>query len=116
MSLIDAMMENFTIINAVKVSDGESGFITEWQDGPTIRAVLTHDTTLQARVAEKEGVTSTYTLSTSRSVVLGFHDVLRRASDGATFRVTSNGEDKQSPAAGTLDLCQVSAEKWSLTT
>ena len=43
------------------------------------------------------------------------HDVFKRLSDGAIFRVTSNGSDKQAPTVGTLDMCQVTAEKWELT-
>ena len=70
---------------------------------------------MQSRIAEKEGVTSVYTVTTRRATPLSFHDVFKRLSDGTIFRATSNGEDKQSPAVGTLDMCQVTAERWELT-
>ena len=60
-------------------------------------------------------LTSTYTVTTRRSTVLEFHDVFKRLSDGTIFRATSNGADKQSPKTGTLDMCQVTAERWELT-
>ena len=69
---------------------------------------------MQSRIAEKEGVTSVYTVTTRRSTPLSFHDVFKRLSDGAIFRSTSDGAEKQSPSVGSLDMCQVTAEKWEL--
>ncbi len=116
MSLVDAMMEPCVILNKVKVPDGEGGSMNTWEDGPEIQAAITQDTTMQARIAEKEGVTSTYTVTTSRSVQLDFHDVIRRLRDGQIFRITSEPGDKQSPIVSNLDIAQATAEKWELTT
>ena len=54
------------------------------------------------------------TITTRKATPLSFHDVFRRESDGTIFRATSNGNDKQSPNVGTLDMCQVTAERWEL--
>lgn len=116
MSLIDSMMEPCVIVNKVKVPDGEGGSITEWVDGPMIEATITLDTTMQARVAEKQGVTSVYTVTTKRNVTLEYHDVIKRLRDKKIFRVTSDGDDKKSPKVAGLDMSQVTAEKWELTT
>lgn len=116
MSLLDSMMEDFTIVNKSKVPDGESGFVTVWTDGAVIKAALVLDSTMEAKVAEKSGVTSVYTVTTRRDVKLEYHDVIRRNSDGKVFRITSDPGDKVSPKVSGLDIAQVSAEKWSLTT
>lgn len=114
MSLLESMMEPFVILNKSKISDGEGGFILTWEDGPEILAIATQDTTMQARIAEKEGVTSIYTITTNKSVLLEFHDVLKRKKDGRIFRITSDSSDKVSPSMSSLDIAQATAERWEL--
>lgn len=115
MSLIDLMMDSCVIMNRSKVSDGEGGFITEWTEGADVLCAIVNDTSMSARVAEKDGVTSTYTITTRKNVVLEYHDVIKRKKDGKIFRITSDINDKISPSASSLDMAQVSAERWELT-
>lgn len=114
MSLIDAFKEPCVVMNKAKVSDGEGGFTTTWQEGAKFDAAIVRDTSLEARVAEKDGLTSTYTVTTSANASLEFHDVFKRKSDGQVFRVTSNGDDKRTPPVASFEFEQVSAEEWSL--
>lgn len=116
MSLIDDFMCDCVFMNKAKLPDGEGGFVTEWTEGAEIKIAIVHDTTMQARIAEKEGVTSLYTLTTFKENKLEFHDVIKRLSDNKIFRVTSNSEDVESPPTSTLDMAQVTAERWELTT
>lgn len=114
MSLLDNFMTECCFVNAIKQSDGEGGFITEYTDGAGFNAAIVLDKSMQARIAEKEGVTSLYTITVSRSVPLDFHDIVKRKKDGATFRITSDGNDAKSPDYGTLDMRQATAERWEL--
>ena len=114
MSLIDAYKEQCTLMEKVRVPDGEGGWDTRWIPGATFEAAITHDSTIGARVAESEGMQSTYTVTTDRGTTLDFHDVFRRDRDGQTFRVTSDGTDKRTPTPASLNLSQVSAERWEL--
>lgn len=98
-----------------RTPDGEGGWIVDWVPGPTFRAAIVTDTTLQARLAEKEGMASKYTVTTDRSLPLDFHDVFRRVSDGKVFRVTSDSSDKETPGRATFQFHQVTAEEWQLT-
>lgn len=116
MSLINSMMEKFSIMNKEKTSDGEGGFVTQYFEGAEIDAVAVLDSTMQARIAEKQGVTSIYTITTNKAVILEYHDVLKRVSDGKIFRITSNGIDKKSPDVSSLNIRQVTAEAWELPT
>lgn len=116
MNLMESMMETFTILDRVSSSDGEGGMVTSWQDGAIIRAVATLDNSMQGRLAEAQGVTSIYTVTTARAVILGFHDVIRRESDGQIFRITSNAKDRKTPKVAGIDMAQCSAEAWTLPT
>lgn len=115
MTLIESMMDDCIIMNKQKNPDGEGGIITEWTEGAHIKAAIVNDTSMAARVAEHDGVTATYTVTTTKENVLEFHDVIKRTRDGEIFRITGNASDKTSPAASTLNMAQVSAEKWELT-
>lgn len=115
MSLIDDFMDKCIILNKVTTADGYGGYITTWTEGAEFDAAITFDTSMQARTADKAGVTSLYTVTTSRVLTLEYHDVFRRVRDGKVFRVTSDGDDKFTPASATLDMRQVTAEEWSVT-
>lgn len=112
--LMNDYVEDCTLLERSRVSDGEGGWLNRWVDGMTFQAAITHDSTLQARVAESEGMTATYTVTTEKSMPLDFHDVFRRESDGQIFRVLSDGTDKVTPKSATFQVSQVSAEEWVL--
>ena len=81
MSLIEEGMTACAIMNKVRTPDGEGGFITEWTVGAEFQAAITFDSSLQAKVAEKQGVKSLYTVTTAKNAKLDFHDVIKRLSD-----------------------------------
>lgn len=114
MSLLDEAFEDYVILNKIKTDDGYGGTETVWQDGATIKGAMVFNTSMQARVAGSQGVTSVYTLTTRKNLTLEYHDVLRRVRDGKIFRVTSDGDDSYTPASATLDMRQVTCEEWKL--
>lgn len=114
MSLLDEAMEDFTMIDKTTVPDGYGGTTTVWKDGAPIQAAAVMDDSMQARIAEKQGVTALYTIITKKNINLQYHDVLRRESDGKIFRITSDGDDKKTPKSAGLNMRNVSAEEWVL--
>lgn len=114
MSLLDEAMETCTILNKVTTADGYGGYITNWQEGAEIKAAIVVDNSIEARTAEKQGVTSLYTITTKKNLNLQYHDVIRRNRDSKIFRITSDGDDKHTPASAGLNMRQVTAEEWSL--
>lgn len=114
MSLLSEQMEQCTIIDKTTSADGYGGVITQWVDGASFNAATVFDTSMQARAAEKQGVTAMYTVTTEKNINLQYHDVFRRERDGKIFRVTSDGDDKKTPASAALNMRQVTAEEWSL--
>lgn len=115
MSLIDSMMEDCVMIDKRTVPDGLGGFKPAWVDGAEFQAAIVKDSTLAARVAEKQGVTEIYTITVNRGLALQYHDVFRRVDDGAVFRVTSNIQDSETPDVASFQIGQVTAERWELT-
>lgn len=116
MSLLSEQMEKCTILNKSIIDDGYGGYKIIWSDGAEFDAAIVFDSSITARAAEKTGVTSLYTVTTKRNLIMQFHDVFRRERDKKIFRVTSDGDDKFTPSSATLDMRQVTAEEWSLPT
>lgn len=114
MSLIDDCKTPCRRMEKVRTPDGEGGSTTVWSEGAEFSAAVTFDQSLQARVAEKEGVTSLYAVTTGRNANLEYHDVFKRLSDNKIFRVTSDGDDNLTPGTASFSFSQVTAEEWSL--
>lgn len=114
MSLLDEAMEKCIYLDKTTAPDGYGGTAISWQEGAEFYAAIVFDTSMEARVADKQGVTSLYTITTRKNLTLEYHDVFRRVRDGKIFRVTSDGDDKHTPASANLDMRQVTAEEWSL--
>lgn len=112
MSLLESAFEPFVIVEKRMASDGQGGTYVEYIDGITIDAAAVLDNSMEARTAQVQGVTSLYTITTRKNVNLQYHDAIRRVSDGKTFRITSDGDDKKTPPSATLNMRQVSAEEW----
>lgn len=116
MSLYEDWYEPCVIMEKKRVPDGAGGFYPTWTEGVEFQAAITPNTSNQAVVAERQGMTKIFSVITEKSAILDFHDVFRRKSDGKTFRVTSDGKDVQTPKRATFQFSQVTAEEWELTT
>lgn len=115
MSLLDNAFETFNFIDKLRRPDGEGGYVTTYSEGAEFKANARLDTSMQAKIAENQGVTSLYTITTRKSIVLEYHDIIKRKKDGKVFRITSDGEDNKTPDSASLDMRQVAAEEWRLT-
>lgn len=113
--LVDNFKVPCVLMEKTRQPDGEGGWVVAWTEGAEFEAAIVRDSSLEARVAEREGVTNVYTVTTDTDAHLEFHDVFKRVSDGQVFRVTSNGDDMRTPDIATFDFEQVSAEEWELT-
>lgn len=114
MSLLSEAMEECTMLDKITSSDGYGGTKQTYVSGATFYAAIVFDTSIEARIADKQGVTSRYTVTTPRGITLEYHDVFRRNKDGKVFRVTSDGDDKYTPKSATLDMRQVTAEEYTI--
>ena len=115
MSLIDCMMVPCVFMEKKQTPDGSGGYTPEWTEGEPLKAAIIRDTSTEARIAEAAGTVDVYTVTVPRSVHLRYHAVIKRLSDGKTFRITSDNAEKQTPVCTALDIAQSSAEAWRLT-
>ena len=113
--LIECMMVPCVIMKKQQTPDGSGGCVPTWTDGERIKAAIIRDNSTEARIAEAAGTVETYTVTVSRSVHLEYHAVIKRLSDGKTFRITSDNAEKQTPFCTALDIAQSTAEAWRLT-
>lgn len=111
MSLLSSEMNECVLMDRTSHPDGYGGVVFEWVDGAEFLAAIVFDTSMQARTAEQQGVTSLYTVTTSKRINLQYHYIFRRIKDGKLFRVTSDGDDKHTPLSASLDMRQVTAEE-----
>lgn len=111
MSLLEDAFEKAYIMDKTTEPDGYGGVITTWTEGAEIKAAFSLDTSLQAKIAQEQGVKDLYSITTRKNVILRYHDWIKRARDGALFRATSNGDDNVTPKSAGLNMRVVSAEK-----
>lgn len=114
MSLVDNAMEKSYIMDKTTRPDGYGGVKTTYQEGAEVLIAYSFDTSTAARIAQQEGVENRFTLTTRRSVLLRFPDVVKRARDGKIFLITSDGDDNATPATSSMDLRQVEAKEWEI--
>lgn len=114
MSLIDKFVTACELLQAVQNPDGQGGSVTEWKNVQNFGAAFVKDQKRQTSTAEKATSAETYTVTVPSRIGLKFHDVIRRAADGYTFRVTSNSADSSPPRCASFRFEQVSAERWEL--
>jgi hypothetical protein len=99
LSLLDDFSHSCCIMNKATKSDGEGGYTVEWSDGAEFANYVALDSSLEARQAEAQGVTSVYTGIVRKDVPIEYGSVYKDVSTGAYFRVTSRPEEKQAPAS-----------------
>ena len=114
MSLLSEQMEKCVIVDKTTVPDGYGGVKTNWVDGAEIQAAVSFDTSMESRIGDAQGVTSRYTIVTQKSVVLRYHDVIKRLRDNKVFRITSDGDDKFTPNSASLNMRVTTAEEWEI--
>ena len=114
MSLLEDVMVKCKMIDQISMPDGQGGTVPVWVDGAEFPAAIAFTSSVQARMAEKLGVTALYTVTTKKNVNLQYRQVFRRLTDGKIFRVTSDGDDLHTPDVAALDMRNVTAEEYTL--
>lgn len=114
MSLLDDFARPCVLLEKTRKPDGEGGYTVEWTDGAEFMNYQALDTSMEARRAEKEGVTSLYSALVDKAVPIEYNDYFRDETTGDTYRVTSEPSDKGSPKSASFSLKYFTAEKRAL--
>jgi hypothetical protein len=116
MSLLDDFARPCVLLEKTRQPDGEGGYTVEWTDGAGFQNYQALDTTMEARIAEKQGVTSVYSALVDKAVPIEYNDYFRDTSTGQTYRVTSNPSEKEAPKSATFSLKFFTSERKELPT
>ena len=113
-ALFDRMKTPCAMMQKTSASDGEGGRTTSWTEGTSFDAAIHRESSLNARIAEREGMTDIYIVTVEKGFDMPFHSVFKRLSDGKVFRTTATTEDRKTPDLATFSFARVAAEEWEL--
>ena len=105
MSLLDDFARTCILLEKKRVPDGAGGYIVEWTEGAEFTNYQALDTSMEARRAEKEGVTSLYSALVDKAVPIEYNDVFKDTETGQTYR-----GDLQSRRKGRAPFLHTAAE------
>lgn len=111
MSLLENYSREYVFLDKERKPDGEGGYHTTWKETVPFIGTLSVDTTMQARIAESQGLTSVYTLYTAKNIKFNYHDIFKDIESGEYYRVTSESGLKETPDDSELNLSSVTVEK-----
>lgn len=114
MSLLDEFARPCVLLEKSHITDGESGYITIWKDGVEFINHQALDTSMEARIAEQQGLTSVYSALVDKAVPIEYGDVFRDTETGDTYRVTSDPKEKKAPRSASMQLKFFTAEEYPL--
>ena len=112
-SLMFDQMVECAMLDRTTVPDGFGGFVPRWTQGASFKAAIVYNSSIQARVAEVQGVKGMYTVTVPDSVQMEYHDVFVRIGDGVVFRCVSK-DDNKTPAAASFHVRTFNAEEWAI--
>lgn len=115
MSLLDDFARTCVVMGKERIPDGAGGSLgTEWTEGATFVIYQALDTSMEARRAEKDGVTSLYSALVRADFPIEYNDYFKDKTTGLTYRVTSNPEEKVAPKSASFALKYFTAERKEL--
>lgn len=114
--MLRSYAKEFCFVDKVRKPDGAGGYIPTWKDGAKFTAIMRHDTTVEAQIAEKSDGISTYTFIVSKKIALDNGDVIKRLEDGNIYLITGDSKDKTTPEMSALDMSVAVGKRWELTT
>ena len=114
MCLLSYFARSCVLMEKIRVPDGEGGYTIDWTDGVTFQNYQALDTSMEARRAEKEGVTSVYSALVDKALPIKYGDYFKDTETGLTYLVTSNPYEKESPKSATFALKYFTAERKEL--
>ena len=103
--------QSFYRMTPTETNDGAGGRTKTYVQGAAVSVALFCNQSLEALKAMAQGVKSIYTLNFDKSITLAYDEYIKRASDSAIFRITSNPADNETPTVTDLDRRTATAER-----
>ena len=109
--MMESMAHECVLLEPRSHESDEGGYVTTWTDGVKFKTYPALDTSMEARIAEKQGETRMYSVNAPQDVPIRMGDFYRDETNGDIFHVTSNPDEKYTPKISTLGLKFFTAEK-----
>ena len=104
MILFNEIARPCVLLKKSATPDGAGGEISVWEERQSFKARIVRNQSMEARKAEKLGVTSLYTVMVDGDVPLCHEDFFRDTASGETYRITSNPNENQIPVCASSML------------
>lgn len=108
---MEDFFEPMRVMNWVTQPDGGGGFVWTWEDGVPFDGGIVLNSSTQMQIAVQAGTKSIYTLTTDKQMPFETGDVVKRLSDDALFKITSDPTDVKTPALSSIKGWQVTMER-----
>ena len=105
--------EEFVVVNIILTDDGYGGQAYRIVEGLHFNAVLILGNSIQAEIAQKQGVTGIYTLAYPKSLDIPARTVIRRIKDGKYLR-TIELDGNPMPDESSIEVKVTRAEDYTL--
>lgn len=103
-------MESFVLLEKSTTPSSISGVVESWEDGNTISAGVYLNNSSEAQIAYRNGEVKQYYVVLPAGITLTQNDRIRRVSDGAVYRITSDSADMTIPSCASQQYSRVTAE------
>ena len=114
MSALCAMASKCVKLRETDAPDGAGGFTRTFTEEPPFDAVIVRGKFGEDRAGQKASEAAAFTVIVERDAGLSFHDVFKRLSDGAVFRMTSTAGDCAAPDVASVPIAKGKCERWAL--
>lgn len=108
-------MEDFFVpmcmMNKIYKPDGLGSILIVYEDGAPFDGGIVLNSTTEMQIAQQEGHKAVYTLTTAAPIPLEIDDRVKRLSDDALFKITSDAADMHTPPAAGITGTQVTMER-----
>lgn len=114
LNLLESMYEPYVMMDKTSVEDVYGTFDYVWVEGATFNAFVKKVNAPEVTIAEQQGVNELFIVIVPKGTRLEYHDVFKRKSDGAVFRMTSMTLDDAAPSEATPQIAKANCERWEL--
>lgn len=110
------MYEKLVVVEKRTIPDGLGGYEVAYVEGAEFMGSITLDSSIEAKVAEQNGMKSVFTLVVDSSLPIERNDTLKRKSTNEYFRLTSNPNDTLVKTQMDGELKSASIERFEIPT